>query len=120
MLEHDLAGWHGILDPRTVWDRLAQRLIGEERRKEPSKRLHQELAIKKQHAGFVQAVALDGAQKAYDRGGPDCPTWLALQDIGHRARALLTGVEELEELSELKNGTLKRLHGEGNLHYQSS
>lgn len=66
----------------------------------------------------MRYVALDGAQKAWDVGGPESLAWRDLHDLAHRASTLISGVEELERLSDLKGGALKRARDLQHLQYQ--
>lgn len=117
-LEEDMALWSDGLHSDTLWERLAQRLIGEERRQQPSARLHRLIAIKRQHAGFLNSVAEQGSRIAWLHGGDDSPASIALQAITVKAYQLVSGLDQLVTFSELGDGTLKREYDACRLIYQ--
>lgn len=112
--------WNEGVHAHTVWERLTLRLVREERRRHPSARLRRALAIKRQHAQMVEDVTTAGARKAWLEGGPESLAYCALQDVSGRASQILSGLDELEGLAGLADGTLERCHSSGNLIYQRS
>lgn len=120
VLETDLQAWCEHLDAQTVWDRLAQGLIREERRHATSARFRRKLAIKKQHAGFLEDVANAATREASLRVGLEGLSYRRLEDVAERVSLLCSALEELETLSDLRNGTLERLFQAGDLIWQHS
>lgn len=117
-LKEDLRAWWDGLDEQTIWDRLALGLIRQERRQVTSARFHRRLAIKKQHASFLEDVANAGTHAAWLRSGPDSHSYRYLHDVACRVTALTSGLDELEMFADLRNGTLGRYYAAGNLIYQ--
>lgn len=105
-LETDAAGWNEGLCDKTVWSRFTERLIQQERRATHSARLQKSINTKIQHSKFLEHVAQQGADLAWDHGGPESSLYQQFDELIGQAKRLTSGMEELLELAELGGGRL--------------